>query len=146
MTVLDAQAVIALLRDEPAAEDVDSILRRPDDISSIPATSLAEVFDIVVRVGGRRVEEVSMLADTLLAGGLEVVSIDAETGRLAGILRSRHWDRERRPVSMADCVVLAAGILAAEPIATADAALIGAARAEGHPVVLLPDSQGRRPA
>lgn len=146
MTVLDAQAVIALLRDEPAAEDVDSILRRRDDFTSIPATSLAEVFDIVVRVGGRRVEEVSGLADTLLAAGLEVGSIDEETGRLAGILRSRHWDRERRPVSMADCVVLAVGILAAEPIATADAALIGAARAEGHPVVLLPDSQGRRPA
>jgi hypothetical protein len=33
-----------------------------------------------------------------------------------------------------------------EPIATADAALIGAARAEGHPVVILPDSSGRRPA
>ncbi len=29
-----------------------------------------------------------------------------------------------------------------EAIATADAALIGAARAEGHPVVVLPDSQG----
>ena len=145
MTVLDAQAVIALLRDEPAADDVDSLLRRSDEVTSIPATALGEIFDIVVRVGGRRVEEVSALVDTLLATGLEVVPIDEDTGRLAGILRSRHWDRERRPVSMADCMVLAAGILAGDPIATADAALIGAARAEAHPVVALPDSQGRRP-
>jgi hypothetical protein len=49
-------------------------------------------------------------------------------------------------VSLADCAVLATGIVHREPIATADAALIGAARDEGHPVVVLPDSQGRRPA
>ncbi len=35
---------------------------------------------------------------------------------------------------------------AQELIATSDAALTGAARAEGHPVIVLPDSQGRRPA
>jgi predicted nucleic acid-binding protein len=75
-----------------------------------------------------------------------VVPVDEEIGRLAGILRSRHWSRDRRPVSLADCVVLATGIVHQEPIATADAALIAAARAEGHPVIPLPDSQGRRPA
>jgi PIN domain nuclease of toxin-antitoxin system len=89
---------------------------------------------------------VSLLFDTLCAAGLEVVPVDAEIGRLAGTLRSRHWDRDRRPVSIVDCTVLATGMIAQEPVATADAALIGAARAEGHPVVVLLDSQGRLPA
>jgi hypothetical protein len=49
-------------------------------------------------------------------------------------------------VSIVDCTVLAAGMVAQEPIATGDAALIGAARAEGHPAIVLLDSRGRRPA
>lgn len=146
MTILDAQAVIALLRDEPAADEVEAFLRGRDDIASVPATALGEVFDVVVRVGGRRVEEVSLLVDTLVASGLEVVPVDEEIGRLAGILRARHRDRARRPVSLADCIVLATGIVHQEPIASADAALIAAARSEGHPVVVLPDSRGRTPA
>lgn len=84
--------------------------------------------------------------DTLLAVGVEVVPVDEELDRRAGILRSRHWDRDRRPVSLADCVVLATGMSVHEAIATADPALIAAARAEGHPVVALVDSQGRPPA
>lgn len=146
MTVLDSQAVIALLRDEPAADEVEAILRGREGIAFISAVALAEVFDVLVRAARRRVDEVSLLVDTLLAAGLDVVPVDAEIGRLAGILRSRHWDRDRRSVSIVDCTVLATGMIAQEPIATADAALIGAARAEGHPVVVLLDSQGRLPA
>ena len=146
MTVLDSQAVIALLRDEPAADEVEAILRGRDGIASLPAVALAEILDVLVRTGRRRVEEVSRLIDTLIASGLEVVPVDEEIGRLAGILRSRHWDRAVRPVSLVDCTVLATGMIAREPIATGDVALIGAARADGHPVIALPDSQGRLPA
>lgn len=145
MTVLDSQAVIALLRDEPAADEVEAILRGRGGIAVISAVALAEVFDVLVRAARRRVDEVSLLLDTLLAAGLDVVPVDEEIGRLAGILRSRHWNRDRRPVSIVDCTVLATGMTAQEPIATSDAALIGAARAEGHPVVVLPDSKGRPP-
>jgi PIN domain nuclease of toxin-antitoxin system len=146
VTVLDSQAVIALLRDEPAADEVDAILRGRDGIASISAVALAEVVDVLVRTGRRRVDEVSLLVDTMFAAGLEVVPVDEEIGRLAGILRSRHWNRDRRPVSIVDCTVLATGMIAQEPIATGDAALIDAARAEGHPAIALLDSRGRRPA
>ena len=47
---------------------------------------------------------------------------------------------------MADCIVLATGIITREAIATTDSSLVAAARAEGHPVIVLPDSQGRLPA
>jgi PIN domain nuclease of toxin-antitoxin system len=146
VTILDAQALVALLAREPAAPEVARILRDPDTITSVPATALAEVVDVLVRRMGNRVEHVSETLDTLIASGVEVVPLDQEIGRLAGILRSRHWNHDRRPVSLADCVVLATGMTIGEPIATADAALIGAARAEGHPVVALPDSRGQRPA
>ena len=146
MTVLDSQAVLAFLTHEPAAPEVARILRDRAAIPSLPATALAEVVDILVRRMGNRVEHVLETIDTLLASDVDLVPVDEEIGRLAGILRSRHWDRDRRPVSIVDCTVLATGMIAHEPIATGDAALIGAARAEGHPVVVLLDSQGRLPA
>ena len=43
-------------------------------------------------------------------------------------------------------MTLATAMISREPLATADAALIGAARAKGHPVIILPDSLGRLPA
>ena len=42
MTVLDAQAVIAFLLDEPAAQEVEDALREPCGISAV---NLAEVLD-----------------------------------------------------------------------------------------------------
>ena len=146
MTVLDSQAVLAYLTREPAAPEVALILRDRAGVPSMPTTVLAEVIDVLVRRMGNRVEHVLETIDTLTAAGVEVVPVDEEIGRMAGILRSRHWNRDRRPVSIVDCTVLAAGMVAQEPIATGDAALIGAARAEGHPVIALPDSRGGRPA
>lgn len=146
MTVLDSQAVLAFLTREPAAPEVALILRDQSALPSLSTMVLAEVVDVLVRRMGNRVDHVLETIDTLLAAGVEVVPVDEEIGRLAGILRSRHWNRDRSPVSIVDCAVLATGMVRQEPIATGDAALIGAARAEGHPVIALPDSQGRRPA
>lgn len=144
MTVLDAQAIVAGLTGEPAMEDVASLLRDRDSVPMVSAVTLGEVMDVLVRVRQQRVERCDELLGLLAAGGLEVVPVDEDTGRLAGLLRARHWDRDRRPVSLADCVALATAMLRQEPLATADAALVGAARAEGHPVIVLSDSQGRR--
>ena len=146
MTVYDAQAVIALLVGEPAGPEVAAMMRDRESIQVVSALSVAEVLDLLVRRMGNRVEAADERVGWLIAGGLEVVVVDEETGRLAGILRARHWDRDRRPVSLADCVVLATGMTRHEPVATADSALRAAARAEGHPVVALPDSRGGRSA
>jgi PIN domain nuclease of toxin-antitoxin system len=144
VTVLDAQAVIAHMRNEPAADDVEAILRAPQHIAFVSAITIAEIFDVLVRTGRARVEAAAAAVDLLLASGVEVVPVDQEVASLAGILRARHWRRETRPVSLADCTVLATAMIRQEPLATADGSLIGVARAEGHPVVVLPDSQGRR--
>jgi len=146
MSLFDSSALIALVRDEPAADEVSEILRGRDGLASISTVGIAELMDVLVRVAGRRVEEASAMVGWLLATGIDVVPVDEEIGRLAGTLRSRHWRRDRRPVSMADCIVLATGIITREAIATTDSSLVAAARAEGHPVIVLPDSQGRLPA
>ena len=145
MTVLDAQAIVAGLTAEPAMAEVEAILRDRESIPMASAVSIAEVMDVLVRVRSHRVEVCDARLGLLYAGGLDVVPIDEEIGRLGGLLRSRHWSSERR-VSMADCLALATAMVRREPLATADGALIAAARAEGHPVIGLPDSTGHRPA
>lgn len=142
MTVVDSQGIVALFAGEPAAAEVEAILRGRDGIASISTITISEAMDVGVRVGGERVEAMSDRISALIAGGVEVVPVDEAVGRLAGVLRSRHWDPKRRPVSMADCIVLATAMTVGEPIATSDRPLIAAARAEGHPVVALLDSQG----
>lgn len=146
MTVLDTQAIVAALIAEPAMSEVARILHDRESIPMVSAITVAETMDVLVRGRRQRIEACDAQLRLLYAGGLEVVPVDEEVGRLAGLLRARHWDRDRRPVSLADCTTLATAMISREPLATADAALIGAARAEGHPVVVLPDSQGRRPA
>jgi uncharacterized protein with PIN domain len=146
VTVLDTQAIVAALTAEPAMSEVARILHDRESIPMVSAITVAETMDVLVRGRRQRVEACDAQLRLLYAGGLEVVPVDEEVGHLAGLLRARHWDRDRRPVSLADCTTLATAMISREPLATADAALIGAARAEGHPVIVLPDSQGRRPA
>ena len=143
MTVLDAQAIVAGLTAEPAMSEVARILHDRDSIPMVSAVTVGETMDVLVRVRHHRVEHCDAQLQLLYSGGLEVVPVDEEIGRLAGLLRARHWNRDSRPVSLADCTALATGMINQEPLATADAALIGAARAEGHPVIVLPDSRGR---
>jgi PIN domain nuclease of toxin-antitoxin system len=142
MTVLDSQAIVALLVAEPAAAEVEAILRGRDGIATISAVTVAEVIDVGVRTRGQRVDAMNDRISALIAGGLEVALVDEDISRLAGALRARHWDARRRPVSMADCIVLATAMTVHEPVATSDRPLIAAARAEGHPVVALLDARG----
>lgn len=142
MTVLDAYAVVALLRDEAAADEVARILTEPSLLSSVNG---AEVVDQLVRVHGRDADDVE--ADLALLGQARMATapVDGDTAVLAGRLRARHYHRVRCAVSLADCVAAATAVLAGRPLATADPALAAVARAEGARVVALPDSSGRRP-
>ncbi|MGH3995978.1 MAG: hypothetical protein ACRDTJ_00765, partial [Pseudonocardiaceae bacterium] len=98
MTVLDAYAVLAYLRDEAAAESVGDLLRAPTILSAVNAT---EVIDQLVRVYGRDPDDVH--ADLVLLShiGMQVAAVSAEIGTLAGRLRARRYHRERMPVSLA---------------------------------------------
>jgi PIN domain nuclease of toxin-antitoxin system len=147
VTVLDSSAIIGMFLGEPCMDQVATLLASPDDgICTVSAIGLGEIVDILVRVERSRVPAVDEALELLLSGGLDVAPVDAETGRLAGLLRARHWNRDRRPISLADAAILATAMIRVEPLATTDVVLAAVARSEGHPVIALPDSTGRIPA
>lgn len=146
MTVLlDAFAVIALLANEPAAALVDQEMRRPGADVRVTAVNVAEVYDQLVRVAGSAVDAVDSSLELLAVAGLEVITVDDEMARHAGMLRARHYQRGRIDVSLADCIALAASISIRATLATADPALAATARKERVQVIALPDSEGRQP-
>lgn len=143
MTVLlDAFALIALLRDEPAADEVEKILRRGE--AAMSAVNLAEALDVLQRVDSVDRARLEALTRPLVSESLQLLVVDERTARDGADLRARRYHRTRAPLSLADCLLLAAARGADAVVATADRPLAGAARAEGLEVASLPDSRGRR--
>ena len=135
---------MAFLLDEPAAADVEAILRDPEH-PAISALNLAEVVDVMARIFERSPDRTLDAIAFLEHAGLRVVPVDTEIGLAAGALHARHYDRQTSPMSMADCVALATAMQLREPLATSDPPLALAAQAEEVRIVALPDSKGRRP-
>lgn len=130
MTVLDAYAIVALLRDEPSAATVESLLVAPSSEPMISAANVAEVMDVLVRIHGRSAVEVAERLDWLAAGGLVTIPLDDDIARRAGALHAGHYHRARSPLSLADCMALATAIAHDDALVTADPPLLAAARAE----------------
>lgn len=132
--VLDASAVLALLLDEPGADDVENLLRTA--AARMSTVNMAEAIDVLVRVHGAGPDEAVATIEELLASAVEAVPPSIDDAVRAGELRARLFDRRTSRVSLADCFVL----VTAGPggrIATGDSALAAVARAEGLQVVTL---------
>jgi predicted nucleic acid-binding protein len=141
--LLDAFALIALLRDEPAADDVETILRRGE--AAMSAVNLAEALDVLQRVDGVDRARLDELTGPLVRESIPLLAVDERTARDGAEVRARRYHRTRAPLSLADCLLVAAASATDAAIATADRPLAGAARAEDVDVVELPDARGRRP-
>ncbi len=137
--ILDAFALVALAREEPAAAEVEALLRRGD--AAITVTNLGEAFDQLHRVDGIPLEELTPWI------GEAVIVLDVTVALMlrAVDLRARHYQRSRSAVSLADCVALGAATPGTDRLATGDAALANAARNEGLELLSLPASNGQRP-
>ena len=138
MTVLDSFAVIAYLRDEPAASDVEALLRRKD--ARLTAFGVAEVLDHLIRV--MKIDEEEAALDLAELGLLDGLSVDAELGLAAGRLRARYYHRTRCAVSLADCVAAEVARALLEQLATSDPHLLDVCGAEAIRAVVLPASNG----
>lgn len=138
MTVLDAFAVLALLKDEPAAPQVSDLVRNG---ARLTAVGVAEVIDHLVRLSGA--EEDTAALDLAELGLLEPTLVDGSLGLAAGALRARHYHRVRRSVSLADCVTAATAGQLEVRLASADPHLLDLCLAEGIATDPLPDSTGR---
>lgn len=133
--LLDAFALIALLADEPAADEVEALLRSGD--AAITAVNLAEALDVLQRVQGISSERLRAVTTTLVRDRMRLVPIDEQIARDAADIRARCYHRTRAPVSLADCILLAA-TGESDALATADRPLIRVAEAEKVQVRALP--------
>ena len=142
MTLLDAYAVVALLGDEPAAPEVEAILRAGE--AGITVVNLAEAIDVTSRVHRIPQEEVREALAPLLGDAIVVVIQDEAASWRAAALRQTHYDRRFSALSVADSLLIAA-VHEGDELATADPVVARVARIEGHRVAALPDSTGERP-
>jgi uncharacterized protein with PIN domain len=144
VTLLDAYALVALVADEPAADEVEAILRAGG--VTVVVANLAEAVDVLQRVHDLPPDAVrDALEPLLLANVLLAAVSDGTHAWSAATIRAEHYDRKTRALSMADCFLLAHGLAEAETVATTDPAIAAVARALGVTVTGLPDSQGKRP-
>jgi predicted nucleic acid-binding protein len=140
--LLDAFALVAYVNEEPAANEVEHLLR--SERAGITAVNLAETIDVSQRAYGSSRADVRRAIEPLLEGVLRVLDHRAEDAWRAADLRARHYRRREQELSLADCFLLAAAARGDE-IATADPAVATVARSENIRVIGLPDSKGRRP-
>lgn len=142
MIALDAYALVAFLADEPARDEVESLLRETCLVSTV---NLAESIDVMGRVYGVGEDELRRLVGPLLGDALTVDTPGVEDAWTAASLRRRYYDRASRALSLADCFLLAAASRLGACVATADPAIASTAREESFDLIALPDSSGRRP-
>lgn len=139
MIVLDSYAVLALLKDEPAAARVRQLLEESEP-SSLTVLGAAEVLDHLVRIAGASDEDAAL--DLAQLGLAEPAPLDASVATRAGLLRARHYHPRDRAVSLADCVAAESARSSGVPLATADPHLLDLCADEGIDLLALPDSTG----
>lgn len=138
MTVLDSFAVLALLKGEPAADDVRGLLRAGS--CTLTALGVAEVVDHLVRILG--ICEDEAVLDLAQLGLADVEPLDSMVTLRAGLLRARHYHRRSRAISLADCVAAEVARTRRDSLATSDPHLLDTCRDEGIEVIALADSSG----
>lgn len=134
-TVLDAQAILALLFGEPAGAAVGETIRRGAVVAS---PNLAEVVDRLMRIPGVTAEAVAGHIALLRWAGLSVAVSDDRLAVAAGRFRAERYHRTRSPISLADAFAAATALRLRAPLATADRALASAVTAAGGSVAPLP--------
>lgn len=136
--VLDAYAVLALLKGEPAAPSVRELIEVGDGV--LTCLGVAEVLDHLVRIVGVTEEEAAL--DVAQMGLSNPPLLDAGVALKSGFLRARHYHRRTCAVSLADCVAAETARTLSTSLATSDPHLLDLCRREGIDLLPLPDSRG----
>ena len=135
MILLDAYALIAFLIGGPAAGEVRGLLRSGE--AGVATANLAEALDVSARVHGLPIARATDVLDPLFETSLTAVDLDRDTARRSADVRARHSHRRSRAISLADAILIASAG-PGDRIATADAALLAVAEAEGGTTIRLP--------
>lgn len=138
LTVLDAYAVLAFLKGDSAAGEVERLIRAGG--TALTAVGVAEVLDHLIRVAGADEEDATL---DLAQLGLETaIPVDETCAAAAGRLRARNYHRTRCPVSLADCVAAETARANLRPLATSDPPLLDLCHNEHIQMIMLPGSDG----
>lgn len=135
MTLLDAYALIAFIVGGPATAEVRGILREGG--AAVATANLAEALDVSARVYGLSIDQALEPLEPLFSGALDEIPLDGVRARRAATIRSSHYSRRDRPISLGDSILLASGS-AGDRIATADHHVLEIAAIEGLEPVPLP--------
>lgn len=135
MILLDAYALIAFLVGGPATADVRAILREGG--AAIATANLAEALDVSSRVYDLPIAQALEPLEPLFTGALAEIPLDGPRARRAATIRSSHYRRRDRPISLGDSILLASGS-PGDRIATADRHVLEIAALEGLEPVRLP--------
>jgi len=138
--ILDSYAVLALLKGEPAAEEVQRLVEDDEDALLTPL-GVAEVLDHLVRLATADEEEAVL--DLAQLGLATPTPVESELAVRAGLLRAQHYHRKSRAVSLADCVAAETARPLGCRLASADPHLLDLCHAERIDVIPLPDSTSR---
>lgn len=138
MTLLDANALIAVVRGEPAMERVLGVIR--EGATAMTTVNIAEVYDSVARKTGLSYADIGEVIEPLLHGSIAPIPVNVALARRAAEVRSAHYHRNRQALSLADCVLLASAG-ENDKIATADPDVLAvAAKLDIETIQLLPSS------
>ena len=137
-TVLDSFAVLALLKGEPSAAKVRTLI--DDGGATLTTLGVAEVVDHLVRIVGVTDEDAAL--DLAQLGLANPEPLSADLALRAGLLRARHYHRGTRAVSLADCVAAETTRSTSSSLATSDPHLLDLCHDESIGVTPLPDSHG----
>lgn len=140
MIILDAYAVLALLKGEAAGPRMRSLLDGERG-ARLTCLGVSEVVDHLVRLSGAFEDDAAL--DLAQLGLAHAERVDAGLALRAGFLRARHYHRHDRAVSLADCVAAEAARAHDAPLASADPHLLGLCHDEGIGAIPLPDTAGR---
>jgi predicted nucleic acid-binding protein len=136
VTFLDAYALIAFFVGGPATPQVRALLREGD--AAVATANLAETLDVSQRRHGLAIARAMEILDPLLEDALTAVPLDAPVARRAAEIRAKHYHRTRRPISLADAVLVASA-KPGDRIATADRDVLAVTKAEELASVALPE-------
>ncbi len=142
MIFLDSYAVLALALDEPAADEVEALIRKGE--TAITTANLFEAADYCIRRVGMPEADARAELSLIVGDPVRIVPVTEEHAWRGAFLRGRHYARGSCEVSLSDCLLLAAAG-GDDAVATADPSVVAVARAERIGVVALPDTSGRRP-
>lgn len=144
MTLIDAYGLVALVADEAAAAEVEELLRGGE--CRVVAVNLAEAIDVCARRHEYPLDEIRNALEPLILGGsLAVAQSDEGEAWSAAEIRVTHYHHARRPLSMADCLLLAHALADRDSLATSDPHVAEVGRSLGATVIALPDRSGKRP-